>query len=44
MVGDPRMFFSSSHDGGETWTPEQQVRGLTSHGPALAVMVWEDIH
>ena len=36
VVGDNHMYHSSSPDG-RTWTDPQQIRGQTSHGPALAV-------
>jgi hypothetical protein len=36
VVGDDHMYYSSSSDG-LTWTDQQQIRGRTSHGPALIV-------
>jgi hypothetical protein len=37
VVGDDHMYYSSSSDG-LTWTDQRQIRGRTSHGPALIVL------
>lgn len=36
VVGDNHMYHSTSSDG-LTWTDQRQIRGRTSHGPALIV-------
>ena len=36
VVGDDHMYHSASSDG-LTWTDQRQIRGRTSHGPALIV-------